>query len=182
MAIFAKYDGIDGEATDAHHHRWVDILSLDWGAQRADAGATGQGRRRGSAVVEDMVLAFEYEKAAPKLLDRCLKGAVVPKLDIELTATSGGARVTYLKYELKKVMVTSYRVSASGDDGAGPPTVIVANDFEELKVTYTEFDDTGAMVGNVETVYKRDSRSRRDSAAVKAAAKKAGSQKRGKTK
>ena len=182
MAVFAKYDGIDGEATDAHHDKWVDILSLDWGVHRADAGATGQSRRRGSAVVEDLMLTFGYEKAATKLLDKCLKGEVVPQLDIELTATYGGARVTYLKYELKKVMVTSYHVSASGDDGAGPPTVIVANNFEELKVTYTEFDDAGASVGNVETVYKRDKRSRSKSAAVKVAAKKSGGQKRKKSK
>lgn len=170
MAIFANYDGIDGEATDAQHENWVDILTLDWGAHQADAGSTGS-RRRGSAVVEDLIMTLDYEKAAPKLLDKCLKGEVVPQLDIELTATYGGARVTYLKYELKNVMVTSYRVNASGDDDAGPPTVSVANHFEELTVTYTEFDQTGAAAGNVETVYRRDSR-RRSSAPVTSSAKK----------
>ena len=170
MAIFAKYDGIDGEATDAQHENWVDILTLDWGAHQADAGTTGS-RRRGNAVVEDLIMTLDYEKAAPKLLDKCLKGEVVPQLDIELTATYGGTRVTYLKYELKKVMVTSYHVNATGDDGAGPPTVSVANSFEELTVTYTEFDETGAMAGNVETVYRRDTRRRSNSTAVKSTAK-----------
>ncbi len=181
MAIFAKYDGIDGEATDANHPNWVGILTLDWGAHQADAGTTGS-RRRGSAVVEDLIMTFDYEKAAPKLLDKCLKGEVIPQLDIELTATYGGTRVTYLKYELKKVMVTSYHVNASGDDGAGPPTVSVANSFEELKVTYTEFDDSGATAGNVETVYKRDKGTRSQTAAVKAAAKKSAAKKRKATK
>lgn len=154
MAIFADYDGIDGESTDAHHDKWVDVLSLDWGVHRPGSGSTGQSRRRGAPVVEDMVLTYDYEKASPKLLEKCLKGEVIPKLDIELTATYGGARVTYLKYELKNVMVTSYQINASGNDEAGPPVVAVANNFEEVKVTYTEFDDAGSAKGNVETEYK----------------------------
>ncbi len=27
---YAKYDGIDGEATDSHHDKWIDILSVDF--------------------------------------------------------------------------------------------------------------------------------------------------------
>ena len=154
MAVFAKYDGIDGESQDANHDNWIDVLSFDWGAHRPGGGSTGQSRRRGAAVVEDLVLAIDYEKASPKLLEKCLKGEIIPKLDVELTATYGGARATYLKYELKNVMVTSYQVNASGNDEAGPPTVVVANNFEEIKVTYTEFDDTGAARGNIETEHK----------------------------
>ncbi len=54
MAAFAKYDGIDGESQDANHDKWIDVLSLDWGAHRSGGGATGQSRRRGAAIVEDM--------------------------------------------------------------------------------------------------------------------------------
>lgn len=148
MALFAKYDGIDGESKDANHADWVDVLSLDWGAVHPTAAG---GRRRGSTVVEDMVLSLDYEKAAPKLLEKCLDGAVIPRLEVEVTATYGGARVTYLKYELTNVAVTSYQVHASGNDEAGPPTVVVANAFEEITVTYTEFDDDGTAKGTVET-------------------------------
>lgn len=154
MAAFAKYEGVDGESMDANHDKWIDVLSLDWGAHKPGGGSTGQSRRRGAAVVEDMVLTIEYEKAAPKLLEKCLRGEVVPKLEIELTATYGGARATYLKYELKNVMVTSYQTNASGNDEAGPPTVVVGNNFEEIKVTYTEYDDAGSSKGSVETEHK----------------------------
>ena len=49
-AVFAKYDGIDGESVDSdrNHDKWIDILSIDWGAQRPGAGATGVSRRRGA--------------------------------------------------------------------------------------------------------------------------------------
>ena len=80
MAAFAKYDGIDGEAIDANHDKWIDVLSLDWGAHKPGGGATGQSRRRGAAVVEDITLTIEYEKAAPKLQEKCLMGEVIPKI------------------------------------------------------------------------------------------------------
>jgi type VI secretion system Hcp family effector len=154
MSAFAKYDGIDGEAADANHDKWIDVLSIDWGAHKPGGGATGQSRRRGGAVVEDITLTIEYEKSAPKLQEKCLLGEIIPKLELELTSTYGGARATYLKYELTNVMVTSFQTNASGNDDAGPPTVVVGNNFEEIKVTYTEFDDTGASQGNVETSHK----------------------------
>jgi type VI secretion system Hcp family effector len=154
MAAFAKYDGIDGESADANHDKWIDVLSIDWGAHKPGGGATGQSRRRGAAVVEDMTLTIEYEKAGPKLQEKCLKGEVIPKLELELTASYGGARATYLRYELQNVMVTSFQSNASGNDEAGPPTVVIGNNFEEIKVTYTEYDDTGSSQGNVETEFK----------------------------
>jgi len=154
MAVFAKYDGIDAESKDENHDKWIDVLSVDWGIHRPGGGSTGQSRRRGGAVVEDVTLTIEYEKAAPKLQEKCLKGEIIPKLEIEQTSTYGGARATYLKYELKNVMVTSLSVNASGNDEAGPPTVVVGNNFEEIKVTYTEFDDTGSSKGNIEHEWK----------------------------
>ena len=105
-------------------------------------------------MVEDITLTIEYEKAAPKLLEKLLTGEVIKKLEIESTATYGGARATYLKYELKNVMITSLQTNASGNDAAGPPTVTLGNNFEEIKVTYTEYDDEGKSKGNVETTFK----------------------------
>ena len=90
MAAFAKYDGIDGESDDANHGKWIDVLSIDWGAHKPGGGMTGQSRRRGAAVVEDMALTVEYENAAPKLQEKCLEGEVIPKLEVERTATYGG--------------------------------------------------------------------------------------------
>ena len=153
-AVFAKYDGVDGESQDSKHEKWIDIQSVDWGVHKPGGGATGQSRRRGAAVVEDIVMTMEYDRAAPKLAEKCLKGEVIPKLEIELVATYGGSRATYLKYELKNVLITSYQVSASGNDEAGPPTVVVGSNFEEIKVTYTEYDDSGNAKGNVEYQWK----------------------------
>ena len=117
------------------------------------AGATGKTRRRARALVDDLTLTLEYEKASPKLIEAALEGKVIPKLEIEMTSTYGGARATYLKYELKNVQVTSYEVSGAASDDA-PPTVVIGNNFEEIKVTYTEYDNEGGKKGNVEYNWK----------------------------
>ena len=49
-------------------------------------------------------------------------------------------------------MVTSYEIDATGDESA--PMVEIGNSFEEIKVTYTEYDDEGAQKGNVETEHR----------------------------
>lgn len=153
MSAYAKYDGIDGEAEDKDHTAWIDILSIDWGAHKPGGGATGQSRRRGAAVVEDVTLTMEYEKSSPKLQEKCLMGEIIPKLEMDLTSTYGGSRATYLHIELTNVMVTSYQINASGNDEV-PPTVVMANNFEEIKVEYTQFDDKGKSQGNVDTAFK----------------------------
>ena len=153
MAVFAKYDGVDGESADANHDKWIDVLSIDWGSHKPGGGATGQSRRRGGVIVEDLRLTMEYEKSTIKLLEKLNMGEVIPKLEIEQTANYGGSRSTYLKYELVNVQVTAFDVNASGNDES-PPTVTIANNFEEYKVTYTEFDSEGNKGGNAETTWK----------------------------
>lgn len=150
--LFAKYDGVDGESADANHDKWINVLSIDWGSHKPGGGATGQSRRRGSVIVEDLVMEMTYEKSSVKLLEKLNTGAVIPKLEIEQTANFGGSRATYIKYELKNVQITSWHVSGSAEDG--PPTVTIANNFEEYKVTYTEYDSEGNKGGNAETTWK----------------------------
>ena len=150
---FARYDGVDGESNDADHDKCIDILAYDWGLQKPGGAATGQTRRRGSAILDPFVLTFDYEKASPKLLEKCFRGEIIPKLEVELTTIgSEEGRVTYLKYEMKNVGCEAYMVGGVADGTR--PTVVVSNNFEEIKVTYTEFDNEGNPQGNVETTLK----------------------------
>lgn len=154
MAIFAKYDGIDGESVDSGHSKWIDILSVEWGAQRLVDNPTGGSRRRKSAEVEDLVMTFYYEKAAVKLLEKCLEGGVLPQLDIEFVAPFGGQHRTYLKYKLENVLVTAHQFGAYGGVEDEPPIVQANVSFEEIKITYTEHAPDGDPKGNSEVEYR----------------------------
>ena len=152
-AIFVKFDGIDGESDDASHFNWVDTLSVAETIRSPGSGATGATRRRGDVIFDDIVIKKELDKSSVKLREKLARGAVIPKVEIEITATYGGARVTYFKYELKNVVITSFSVSASGASESVPVEEVSLN-FEEIKWTYTEFDDTGSSRGNIEASWK----------------------------
>jgi len=170
-AVFAKYDGIDGESesSDGNHDKWIDVLSVDWGMHKDKA----KKKKPAKNVIDDFQITAEYDKSTPKLLEAALTGKVIPKLEIELTkigiiecpvppdpseppCVPREGQVTYLKYVLINVRVTSYDVNVSGgaDEITLPPTVVLSNNFEEIKVTYTEYDDEGKNKGNVETEHK----------------------------
>lgn len=169
-AVFVKYDGIDGEAINETAERgnqdgWISLLSFDWGVTEAEAGASGQSRRRGGAVVEDVTLSMEYEKSSPKLQEASLTREVIPKVDVYLTkqvpctpepgdGSEAGelCEVVYLRYEFKNVRVSSYQTNWMEPDEV--PEATTGNNFEEIKVTYTEYDDDGNKGGNAETTWK----------------------------
>jgi type VI secretion system secreted protein Hcp len=154
MALFIKFDGIDGECNDKDHKNWSDLLSFSWGLRKAGAGTTGQTRRRGVVTVEDVVVTKELDKASPKLAEGVCLGKIIPKVEIHDTTTYGdGNRAVFLKYELKSVMVSSHSVSAAGG-GDAVPTESVSLNFSEIKQTYVEYDAKGSKKGNVEMAWK----------------------------
>ena len=154
MALFIKFDGIDGESQDKDHKSWSDLLSFSWGLHKAGAGTTGQTRRRGVVTVEDVVVTKQVDKSSPKLAEGVCLGKIFPKVEIHDTTTYGdGARATFLKYELKNVMVSSHNISAAGG-GDAVPTETVSLNFAEVKQTYVEYDNKGSKKGNVEMGWK----------------------------
>ncbi len=149
---FAKFDGIDGESKDRNHQQWIDVLSISESIVRPDAESTGDSRRRGAAVFEDIVIVKELDRSSVTLREKLAQGAVIPKLEIELAATFGDVRGTYFKYELKNVQITSFSLNVSGGDGE-VPTESIAVSFEEIKWIYTQFDDRGNRRGKVRATW-----------------------------
>jgi len=144
-AAYIKIEGIDGEATDAKHKEWIEVLSFSQSIHRGDSGSSV--RTTASVVFEDIVLTKELDKSSPKLAESVATGKVIPKVEFELTSSAG----IYYKYELTNVMVTSYSVSGTADDR---PIEQVSLNFEQIKTTYTEYGSDGSKKGNVETTWK----------------------------
>jgi type VI secretion system secreted protein Hcp len=149
-AIYADFDGIDGESTDDNHDKWVDILSFSFNLHKPSA-SVGATRRRGDVVLEDIILVKRIDKATPKLQEAVAMGRVIAVVEIEFTKRVDGMEVTYLRYELKNVMVTSYQSTV---DACGLAYDNLTLNSEEVKVTYTEIDDEGYSKGNVEWSWK----------------------------
>ena len=151
-AVFLKIDGIDGESQDRDHKDWIDILSFDQGQFTSTAGAGGSARGRGGCQFEDVALSKQLDKSSPKLAEAVCKGQNFPKVEIHLTSAFLGGQV-YYAYELKNVRVSNYHIG--GTSPGDRPTENFSLNFEEIKVTYTEYDpSTGRSQGNVEYTWK----------------------------
>lgn len=149
-AIFADFDGIDGESKSDDHEKAVEILSFSFNLHKPST-SVGATRRRGDVVLEDIILVKRIDKATPKLQEAVAMGRVITVVEIEFTKRVDGTEVTYLRYELKNVMVTSYQSTV---DACGLAYDNLTLNSEEVKITYTEFSEDGGMMGNVEWTWK----------------------------
>ena len=154
--MFIKFDGVDGESADANHDKWIDVLSIDWGATGGQPGAAAGGpprraasprRAAGAARMEVRVLRVTktFDKSSVKLMEACANGTQLPNMIVELTTSEAG-RTPYIRYELTNVVVSSYSLFATGD----VPTEQVTLSFAEVKWDYIE----QGQRGKVETAWK----------------------------
>lgn len=153
---YIKIGDIKGEATDESHKEWINLISVSQAIQRPGGGASGSTRQRASATFGDIVVTKELDKSSPKLQEAIATGQVFPLLELDLTSlsTGDGKSAPYLRWELKNVIVTNYRINGSAD-GSTRPTETFSLNYEEIKVTYTEQDAaTGAPKGKVEYSWK----------------------------
>jgi type VI secretion system secreted protein Hcp len=156
-AVYLKIDGVEGDATaaDKDHQGWIVVESLSTSMNVAPSHTgtgSGETRRRGDAIVEDVSLTKYVDRASAKLAEAVCKGKVIPKVEIHVTASyTEAGRQTYYRYELKNVRVTSYNVSGSA--GADRPVENFSLNFEEIKVEYDQSgaEGMGALKSGVES-------------------------------
>lgn len=145
-AAYIKFEGVDGEATDTGHEQWIDVLSVSHSISRVMDSSLST-RSSGGVVFGDITVTKELDKSTPKLAEAVATGKAIPKVEFHLASSQG----TYYAYELKNVMVTSYSMSGDADDR---PTEEISLNFEEIKMTYTEYGSDGKAKGNVEFSWK----------------------------
>jgi type VI secretion system secreted protein Hcp len=149
--IFLDIVGVDGESTDDSHEGWIDILSFTMSMAKPSSGSTTT-RSRSSIVIEDIIIVKELDKSSPKLMEKCAKGQVITELVIEFCKEIDDSLVTIYRYELSNVLITSFICKGSSFEEV--PVEELSINFEEITVTYTEFDNDGLSKGNVEFTWK----------------------------
>jgi type VI secretion system secreted protein Hcp len=138
--IFLDIDGIPGESANALHKGSIEVLSWSWGVSQSSTGGSGALGRQPTGHVS---VVKRIDKATPLLLTRLVDGAVLPLVTVQLTRADGQ---TFLKYELRNVMVSS--ISHGGDlNGDGMPDEALELALTGAKLTYTQFDATGKPIG-----------------------------------
>ena len=143
--IYMEIAGIDGESTDSVHDGWIDVDTIGWGVS---AGPTDSTRRRGEPVFEDVVWTQVMDKSFPKVFDDLVTGRFRPDITIDFTTQIADNSEVFFTMDFKNTFMTDLQMSGS----SGGPAIMVSGAFafEEIKVTYTEFDNRGGVLGRTE--------------------------------
>lgn len=144
---FIKFDGIDGESKNEAHRGWSDIVSFSQElGSNATTTATARPSRGTTSLGKMISIVKRIDKSSPKIMEALTRGRIIPLVQLELTVSGN---VIY-KYELRNVAVTRYSVMGAESD---LPMEEITISFEQQKVIYTEYDETGRPRGNIETEY-----------------------------
>jgi len=146
--IVAYFDGIPGEYNGEGHKDWMEISTFTFSMSKPTMGASGSSRRRRTVVFDDVQLTKYVDKATPKLMEAAALGTVISEVTFEFRRVIGEELVVFHKYEFDNALITSYQFS--GSTGDAPPEDSFTMNFEVVKVTYTEYDESGMPAGNVE--------------------------------
>ena len=155
MGLFIKIDGIEGEATDSKHSKWILADSASLPVFRSiPGGAVDQQRTKGETSLGDVSFTRQLDKSSPKLMEACALGKFNKEVLVEFTTTTGGKTETYLKWKLENVVFTGYSVHGNSS-GEPLPSEQTSMNFSKITYTYTEFDNAkGTKKGNVEVAYE----------------------------
>ena len=139
MAIYVKYEGIDGEATHEDHKKWIDVQSLQFGVGRGIASPSGAtaNREASQPSVSEVVVTKQLDGSSSKLFTESVTGAAGKKVEIHLVST-GSPGNTYVEYVLSDALISGYSVSSGGDR----PSESVSINFTKIEFKQTPFDET----------------------------------------
>ncbi len=130
--LFLKIDDIKGESTDSNHLEWINALAYNhsMNIQIASGGSGG-----GKAVHNDFVVTKLLDKSSPTLALDLNKGVHIK--DAELDVVNAETGLTYMKYVLSDVMISSMSVNGDVFGDNSRPTEEISLNYQKIEWTYS---------------------------------------------
>ena len=137
MAVYLKYEGLDGEATHEKHTKWIEVQSLQFGVGRGISTPTGATTNRESSQpsVSEVVITKMLDNSSTALFAESVTGTAGKKVEIHLVNT-GDPGDTYVEYTLTDSLISGYSVSSGGDR----PSESISINFTKIEFKFTAFD------------------------------------------
>jgi len=146
MAIYIKFDGIDGEVVEIKHPKWTEILSFSVSGHKPGNGKTGSSRVAGTTEFHDVSISKNSDKTSPKMLESMAKGISFDKVEVHYVTTTKDGPNAITKYELKNVYITGWDQATHGDRPGENMTL----NYEEIKVIQVPVKPDGSLDSELE--------------------------------
>lgn len=146
IAGYLKIPDVPGESLRADHEDEIDIHGLQWAIHSDTSSATGRGRRRARAEVDQLVLTKFTDASSVYLALANMQGKSFDEVVVSVRKDSGDAHLDYLIITMTNCLISRFEMEA------GPPnstddliTERVAIIFEKVHMKYTvQADDHSA--------------------------------------
>jgi type VI secretion system Hcp family effector len=116
---FLQLEGIEGQASDKAHDKWLDIISFGHGTTQNVSIQRG-GDVAGRGQFEPFVFTHAVDKATPKIQLYCMNGNKIGKATLQYCRVIGGAQTPVYEITLENVRVSKAEVKTI-DTGADDP-------------------------------------------------------------
>ncbi|MGD9703258.1 MAG: Hcp family type VI secretion system effector [Acidimicrobiia bacterium] len=143
------FDKADGESTQKGKERWVEIQGWDWEIEAETSWTKGGGASVGKPNPGRMTWEHTFDTASTVIMGRICTGTAFPKVELQMTKTSGGATPeTYFTMVMDGVFIT--RVSINGTE-EGRVMQRVEMVFKTVKIDYKPQDARTGKLGAAKT-------------------------------
>lgn len=139
MALYMKFDSIDGNVSAPGFEKWIEISSFGFGVGRSvvDVAPGRQVNRESSSPSFSAVTVSKTVDVATTALFRQVTGGTPKSVKIVLTRTPDEIS-PYMEYVLRNVLVSGYSVEAMS--GVASPVEKLALNFSALEMRYIPYD------------------------------------------
>ncbi|MHA1979216.1 MAG: Hcp family type VI secretion system effector [Candidatus Hodarchaeales archaeon] len=148
VVMYVSYEGIDGESLDPDGGKSSLVYGYSHSVINPYDPVTGDVTVRQHSPLR---IVKSMDKSSPKLQEACNKGSVLPKVNLNMYFKSDSEYKKFYAIELTNAKITSFQGfgTVSADEF---PKETVSFTYETIKWTYTEYDEAGNPMGNVEYV------------------------------
>ncbi|MDB6037382.1 MAG: hcp1 [Verrucomicrobiales bacterium] len=151
--MFLKIEGIDGDATDKLHEKWINLLSFSWGLSQDRGKESGGGSASGKVAIQDFSFVKNVDKASPQLMQAGCEGQHYPSASLAVRSSLrgdnsslaanavAGAPGDFLTLKLTDILVSSIRPGGNSNTDDQPMESVSLN-FHKIEFLYTAPDGT----------------------------------------
>lgn len=140
MAIYLEFDGIKGNVTAEGFKDQIALLSCNFGVSRGISMEPGNlsNREATRPSLSEISISKETDTSAIALFKESVTGDAGKTVKIRFVRTGADKVQEYLIYELENCLVSSYSISANGDDS---PIENLTLSYSKLLITYKDTDE-----------------------------------------
>jgi len=151
LDTFLKIDGLKGECPRDGHKDEIELESFSFSIQQPSGGVgIAGGNAIGRAEFGDLEITKLVDLASANLYLACSSGKVLKTALLTAQAAGGDKPQSYLKIDMKDVVVTKCSATGRKQDSGNKPIESVSFTYGEIKWTYTQIDpSTGSAKGDM---------------------------------